>query len=113
MANIFMMNEEIARGMVCFFHLKKHSYFIAIILLPHIPITRFSCARYDFSLGFGLRSVRSSTILKKVYLKTFRTTLIQKIGSWSEKVQYLHEAAGIVRICRSLFSATDMLRLMH
>jgi hypothetical protein len=28
MANIFMMNEEIARGMVCFFHQKKHFYLI-------------------------------------------------------------------------------------
>jgi hypothetical protein len=28
MATIFMMNEEIARGMVCFFHQKKHSYLI-------------------------------------------------------------------------------------
>jgi hypothetical protein len=28
MSNIFMMNEEIARGMVCFFHQKKHSYLI-------------------------------------------------------------------------------------
>jgi hypothetical protein len=26
-----MMNEEIARGMVCFFHQKKHSYLIIII----------------------------------------------------------------------------------
>jgi hypothetical protein len=31
MANIFMMNEEIARGMVCFFHQKKHSYLIQIL----------------------------------------------------------------------------------
>jgi hypothetical protein len=28
MANIFLMNKEIARGMVCFFHEKKHSYLI-------------------------------------------------------------------------------------
>jgi hypothetical protein len=28
MANIFMMNEEIARGMVCFFQQKKHFYLI-------------------------------------------------------------------------------------
>jgi hypothetical protein len=28
MANIFMMNEEIAHGMVCFFHQKKHFYLI-------------------------------------------------------------------------------------
>jgi hypothetical protein len=28
MATIFLMNEEIARGMVCFFHQKKHSYLI-------------------------------------------------------------------------------------
>jgi hypothetical protein len=28
MANIFMMNKEIARGMVCFFHQKKHFYLI-------------------------------------------------------------------------------------
>jgi hypothetical protein len=28
MSNIFMMNKEIARGMVCFFHQKKHSYLI-------------------------------------------------------------------------------------
>jgi hypothetical protein len=31
MANIFMMNEEIARGMVCFFHQKKHSYLIFVL----------------------------------------------------------------------------------
>jgi hypothetical protein len=30
MANIFMMNKEIARGMVSFFHQKKHSYLIII-----------------------------------------------------------------------------------
>jgi hypothetical protein len=30
MATIFMMNEEIARGMVCFFHQKKHSYLILL-----------------------------------------------------------------------------------
>jgi hypothetical protein len=28
MATIFLMNQEIARGMVCFFHQKKHSYLI-------------------------------------------------------------------------------------
>jgi hypothetical protein len=28
MAIVFLMNEEIARGMVCFFHQKKHSYLI-------------------------------------------------------------------------------------
>jgi hypothetical protein len=32
MAIVFMMNEEIARGMVCFFHQKKHSYLISILL---------------------------------------------------------------------------------
>jgi hypothetical protein len=31
MANIFMMNKEIARGMVCFFHQKKHFYLIIIM----------------------------------------------------------------------------------
>jgi hypothetical protein len=30
MATIFMMNEEIACGMVCFFHQKKHSYLIFV-----------------------------------------------------------------------------------
>jgi hypothetical protein len=30
MSNIFMMNEEIAHGMVCFFHQKKHSYLISM-----------------------------------------------------------------------------------
>jgi hypothetical protein len=28
MVTIFMVNEDIARGMVCFFHQKKHSYLI-------------------------------------------------------------------------------------
>jgi hypothetical protein len=32
MAIVFMMNEEIARGMVCFFHQKKHSY---LIIMEH------------------------------------------------------------------------------
>jgi hypothetical protein len=40
MVTIFMMNEEIARGMVCFFHQKKHSYLIIIIFLEHFG--RFS-----------------------------------------------------------------------
>jgi hypothetical protein len=31
MAIVFMMNEEIAHGMVCFFHQKKHSYLICYI----------------------------------------------------------------------------------
>jgi hypothetical protein len=31
MANIFMMNKEIARGMVCFFHQKKHFYLIIML----------------------------------------------------------------------------------
>jgi hypothetical protein len=30
MADIFMMNEEIACGMVCFFHQKKHFYLISL-----------------------------------------------------------------------------------
>jgi hypothetical protein len=33
MAIVFMMNKEIARGMVCFFHQKKHSYLIIINLI--------------------------------------------------------------------------------
>jgi hypothetical protein len=33
MAIVFMMNEEIARGMVCFFHQKKHSYLISYTYL--------------------------------------------------------------------------------
>jgi hypothetical protein len=32
MATIFLMNKEIARGMVCFFHQKKHSYLILKML---------------------------------------------------------------------------------
>jgi hypothetical protein len=35
MANIFMMNKEIARGMVCFFHQKKHSYLIFLLYKCH------------------------------------------------------------------------------
>jgi hypothetical protein len=31
MVTIFMVNEDIARGMVCFFHQKKHSYLIFLI----------------------------------------------------------------------------------
>jgi hypothetical protein len=37
MVTIFMMNEEIARGMVCFFHQKKHSYLIFIRCRPGLP----------------------------------------------------------------------------
>jgi hypothetical protein len=32
MAILFMMNEEIARGMVFFFHQKKHSYLISKVV---------------------------------------------------------------------------------
>jgi hypothetical protein len=41
MAIVFMMNEEIARGMVCFFHQKKHSYLIYFLK----AITRDSISR--------------------------------------------------------------------
>jgi hypothetical protein len=40
MANIFMMNKEIARGMVCFFHQKKHFYFISMYLLSNVSFSR-------------------------------------------------------------------------
>jgi hypothetical protein len=33
MATIFMMNKEIALGMVCFFHQKEHSYLIKLLRL--------------------------------------------------------------------------------
>jgi hypothetical protein len=36
MATIFMMNKEIARGMVCFFHQKKHSYLILQFVIDTI-----------------------------------------------------------------------------
>jgi hypothetical protein len=41
MAIVFMMNEEIARGMVCFFHQKKHSYLILIYFLFQKTILLF------------------------------------------------------------------------
>jgi hypothetical protein len=40
MATIFMMNEEIALGMVCFFHQKKHSYLIKVNYLTREPDRR-------------------------------------------------------------------------
>jgi hypothetical protein len=36
MANIFMMNKEIARGMVCFFHQKKHFYLILVFKMQKV-----------------------------------------------------------------------------
>jgi hypothetical protein len=45
MANIFMMNEEIARGMVCFFHQKKHSY---LILKWHNDLTKYKITQPSF-----------------------------------------------------------------
>jgi hypothetical protein len=44
MAIVFMMNEEIARGMVCFFHQKKHSY---LILFREYEICQIGQHRYD------------------------------------------------------------------
>jgi hypothetical protein len=41
MANIFMMTEEIARGMVCFFHQKKHSYLIYLFIVANAFISPF------------------------------------------------------------------------
>jgi hypothetical protein len=46
MSNIFMMNEEIARGMVCFFHQKKHSYLI--IYVSNVKLSFF----WAYFLGF-------------------------------------------------------------
>jgi hypothetical protein len=51
MANIFMMNEEIARGMVCFFHQKKHFYLI------------FKCPKYSKRMAADVN-----------YLETIATT---------------------------------------
>jgi hypothetical protein len=42
MATIFMINKEIARGMVCFFHQKKHSYLIFVGRKMTIAKWRFS-----------------------------------------------------------------------
>jgi hypothetical protein len=43
MATIFMMNKEIARGMVCFFHQKKHSYLIDVFGLYHAALITDIC----------------------------------------------------------------------
>jgi hypothetical protein len=43
MAIVFMMNEEIARGMVCFFHQKKHSY---LIFTDEMDLKKYSFVRF-------------------------------------------------------------------
>jgi hypothetical protein len=40
MVTIFMVNEDIARGMVCFFHQKKHSYLIVVLYMKNPPIAQ-------------------------------------------------------------------------
>jgi hypothetical protein len=54
MATIFMMNEEIARGMVCFFHQKKHSYLINFwyILWPFVTKTLVCCIIKNLATPF-------------------------------------------------------------
>jgi hypothetical protein len=52
MANIFMMNEEIARGMVCFFHQKKHSY---LICFSGTRITKLKILQISFENFIGLK----------------------------------------------------------
>jgi hypothetical protein len=60
---IFLMSEEIARGMVCFFHQKKHSYYkvtnsreIIFLLQIRLQIKR-TVARHVIKLNFEDRNV--------------------------------------------------------
>jgi hypothetical protein len=46
MLTIFMVNEDIACGMVCFFHQKKHSYLIIKQPTPGANFTSFEFLTY-------------------------------------------------------------------
>jgi hypothetical protein len=65
MANIFMMNEEIARGMVCFFHQKKHFYLIISVLAPKVELTPVG-RRLEF-VGSDIESRLGLLLLKEWY----------------------------------------------
>jgi hypothetical protein len=100
MANIFMMNEEIARGMVCFFHQKKHSYLIPVyfcfywkhfVITPKVNI----CSTYVCTFQkTGKLAKRSS--LKKLLPSTLAgfdlTTLSSNLLGDSRNVWYRKEA---------------------
>jgi hypothetical protein len=62
------MNEEIARGMVCFFHQKKHSYLICIANLPGIPIT-LSGKMFQTDVVFVpyISAVQASAALRSIH----------------------------------------------
>jgi hypothetical protein len=74
MATIFMMNEEIARGMVCFFHQKKHSYLINLFFWrgwrDHFMVG-FAKQKLALQIHFGV-----SSKLTTQHLWLFKRTVI-------------------------------------
>jgi peptidyl-tRNA hydrolase len=60
MAIVFLMNEEIAHGMVCFFHQKKHSYLIKKISSNDFFLTLMRIQLFHNSSGTFLPKLDSS-----------------------------------------------------
>jgi hypothetical protein len=56
-----MMNEEIAHGMVCFFHQKKHSYLIFCIFVFFVLLVGVFGKPFSFSVK----------VFKKAYLLSY------------------------------------------
>jgi hypothetical protein len=70
-----MMNEEIARGMVCFFHQKKHSYLINYVLFEGLKerasvdnlLDKRSIQAIDDNVSLFYIVFKVSFLLKKAY----------------------------------------------
>jgi hypothetical protein len=77
MAIVFLMNKEIARGMVCFFHQKKHSYLIMV----SVPINLLSLSiigRFYIKKNFAMKYM--FIIHGKVFIQIFFLQIQMETG---------------------------------
>jgi hypothetical protein len=71
MVTIFMVNEDIARGMVCFFHQKKHSYLIVVLYMKNPPIAQVKKLPKVSPNAFFVKTNKCFTFLVKKVAQIF------------------------------------------
>jgi hypothetical protein len=71
MAIVFMMNKEIAHGMVCFFHQKKHSYLIILLILSAFKANNWHYWYFQKKFLYFFHAILSALIKQKFVPKLF------------------------------------------
>jgi hypothetical protein len=103
-----MMNEEIAHGMVCFFHQKKHSYLIFINLCRFFELERYVFS-YTNETMVGSTDLRKDPLYNTIYMvrtdsMQFYNPRFEILSDWFSTLLFMYRpfSKHMCTLCSSL-----------